>query len=58
MMIRYCRFAMGAAAFTLTLFAMSCSQQTADTRTANEAAIRAADVAWSKAAAAKQGQPA
>jgi len=54
-MIRYYRFAMGAAAFSLTFLAMSCTQQPpADTRATNEAAIRDADVAWSKAAAAKQ----
>lgn len=54
-MIRHSRFALGAAAFTLIFLAMSCTQQPpADTRAANEAAIRDADVAWSKAAGAKQ----
>jgi ketosteroid isomerase-like protein len=54
-MIRYNRFAVGAAAFTLTFFAVGCTQQPPpDNRAANETAIRDADVAWSKAAAAKQ----
>ena len=54
-MIRYYRLAVGAAAITLTFFAIGCTQQPpGDTRAANEAAIRDADVAWSKAAAAKQ----
>ena len=51
----YCRITVGAATFALTLLTASCSQQPpADTRAANEAAIRDADIAWSKAAAAKQ----
>jgi ketosteroid isomerase-like protein len=54
-MIRYYRFAVGAAAFTLALSATSCTQQPpADTRGFNEAAIRDADIEWSKAAATKQ----
>ena len=54
-MISYYRIAVGAATFALTLFATSCTQQpSADTRAANEAAIRDADIAWSKAADAKQ----
>ncbi len=54
-MIGYKRFAVGAAAFALTLLATSCAQPPpADTRAADEAAIRAADVAWSKAADAKK----
>jgi ketosteroid isomerase-like protein len=54
-MIGYYRFAVGAATFVLTLFATSCTQQpSADNRAVNEAAIRDADIAWSKAAAAKQ----
>jgi ketosteroid isomerase-like protein len=53
-MIGYSRFAAGAATFALSVFATSCTQQSADTRAVNEAAIRDADVTWSKAAAAKQ----
>jgi ketosteroid isomerase-like protein len=54
-MIGYKRFAVGTAAIALTLLATSCAQPPpADTRADDEAAIRAADVAWSKAADAKQ----
>jgi ketosteroid isomerase-like protein len=52
-MISYYRFAVGAATFALALLATSCTQP-ADTRASNEAAIRDADIAWSKAAAAKE----
>ncbi len=38
----------------LALLASSCTQPTPDTRAADEAVIRAADVAWSKVAEAKQ----
>ncbi len=54
-MISYKRFSIGTAAFALTLLATGCAQPSPpDTRAADEAAIRAADVAWSQAAAAKQ----
>jgi ketosteroid isomerase-like protein len=54
-MIGHYRFAVGAATFALTLLATSCTQQpSADNRAVNEAAIRDADLAWSKAAAAKE----
>lgn len=54
-MIRYNRITAGAAASALALLAMSCTEKPpADTRVANEAAIRDADVAWSKAAVAQQ----
>ena len=54
-MISHFRFGVGAATFAVTLFTIGCAQQpSADSRAANEAAIRDADVAWSKAAAAKQ----
>jgi ketosteroid isomerase-like protein len=48
------RLAAGVAVFTLILIVGSCAQPPADTRAADESAIRAADMAWSKAAAAKQ----
>jgi ketosteroid isomerase-like protein len=43
-------------AFCLTIFTLSCAQQqpASDTRATDEAAIRAADMAWSKVAAAQQ----
>jgi uncharacterized protein (TIGR02246 family) len=44
-----------AAGAALALFALSCGQQRPpDTRAADEAAIRDADIAWTKAAGAKQ----
>jgi ketosteroid isomerase-like protein len=53
-MISDYRFAVGAATFGLALFTISCTlQPPADTRAADQTAIRDADVAWSKAAAAK-----
>ena len=38
----------------LSVFLLGCSQQPPDTRAADEAAIRAAEAAWSKVAGAKQ----
>ena len=55
-MKKSCRIAIRAACYGLALFAFGCAQQQSapDTRAADEAAIREADTAWSKVAAAKQ----
>ena len=55
-MRKSCRIALRAACCGLALFALGCAQQqpATDTRAADEAAIREADIAFSKAAAAKQ----
>lgn len=55
-MKRSCRIALRAACCGLALFVVACTQQppAADTRAADETAIRDADTAWSKATASKQ----
>lgn len=54
-MNHYFRDSIRAACYVLAVFTLACAPQPApDTRAADEAAIREADIAWSKAAAAKQ----
>ena len=55
-MKKRCRIACRAACYGLAALLLGCSQPqpAPDTRAADEAAIREADIAWSKAAAAKQ----
>ena len=54
-MKKSCRIALRAACCGLALLALGCGQQSApDTRADDEEAIRDADIAWSKVAAAKQ----
>lgn len=54
-MKKSCRMALRAACYGLALLALGCApQQPPDTRSADEAAIREADIAWSKVAGAKQ----
>ena len=52
-MKRYCSIAVLTGCY-LALLAPGCKQQQPDTRAADEAAIRQADIAWSKVAEAKQ----
>src|SRR5579863_147592 len=55
-MMKHSRTAVGAVSAALTLFTVGCggSLTPPDVHAANEAAIRAADLDWSKAAVAKQ----
>lgn len=55
-MSKTCPIALRAACFGLALFVVACTQQqpAPDTRAADQAALRDADMAWSKGAAAKQ----